>query len=82
MARDLFSGRELVGIREAFLDPAFGGGFAQWSETESPFSSVVLPQQTSPLGILRRVESTHGSLMQRTSTDLGNAQTRGWVTEM
>jgi two-component system phosphate regulon sensor histidine kinase PhoR len=55
MARDLFSGRELVGrqVREAFLDPRLAEALLQCLETGEPVQSrVVLPQQTSPLGDL------------------------------
>lgn len=55
MARDLFSGRELVGrqVREAFLDPRLAEALVQCLETGEPVQQrVVLPQQTSPLGDL------------------------------
>ncbi len=55
IARDLFSGRELVGrqVREAFLDPRLAEALLQCLETGEPVQSrVVLPQQTSPLGDL------------------------------
>lgn len=55
MARDLFSGRELVGrpVREAFLDPRLAEALLQCLETGEPVQQrVVLPQQTSPLGNL------------------------------
>lgn len=55
MARDLFSGRELVGrqVREAFLDPRLAEALLKCLETGEPVQQrVVLPQQTSPLGDL------------------------------
>jgi two-component system phosphate regulon sensor histidine kinase PhoR len=55
MARELFSGRELVGrkVREAFLDPRLAEALLQCLETGEPVQQrVVLPQQTSPLGAL------------------------------
>ncbi|MFN4873418.1 MAG: ATP-binding protein [Akkermansiaceae bacterium] len=55
MARELFSGRELVGrkVREAFLDPRLAEALLQCLETGEPVQQrVVLPQQTSPLGDL------------------------------
>jgi two-component system, OmpR family, phosphate regulon sensor histidine kinase PhoR len=55
MARDLFSGRELVGrqVREAFLDPRLAEALLQCLKTGEPVQQrVVLPQQTSPLGDL------------------------------
>ncbi len=55
IARNLFSGRELVGrpVREAFLDPRLAEALLQCLETGEPVQQrVVLPQQTSPLGDL------------------------------
>lgn len=55
MARDLFSGRELIGrqVSEAFLDPRLAEALLQCLETGEPVQErVVLPQQTSPLGDL------------------------------
>lgn len=55
IARNLFSGRELVGrkVREAFLDPRLAEALIQCLKTGEPVQQrVVLPQQTSPLGDL------------------------------
>ena len=52
-ARELFSGREIVGrvVREAFLDPRLAEALLQCIETGEPVQSrVVLTQQTSPRG--------------------------------
>lgn len=54
-ARDLFSGRALIGrpVREAFLDPRLADALLKCLDTGEPVQSrIVLPQQTSPLGSL------------------------------
>ncbi len=80
-AQNLFRGRILTGrpVREAFLDPRLAEALLRCLETGEPVqTSLILPQQTSPLGDLE----TRGNnawiidAAQMSDTSNGNPNTR------